>query len=44
MEDVGFILATYVITFGAAIALAWRVVRQGKQLSSQLPDEDQPWI
>jgi hypothetical protein len=43
MEDVGFIVATYVAAFGAAVAMAWRVIRRGRDLARQLPDEDKPW-
>ena len=43
MEDAGFIFATYVAAFGAAALMAWRVLRRGRQLSRQLPDEDKPW-
>ena len=44
MDDVGFILATYLAAFGAAAAMAWRVLRRGRRLAEQLPDEDKPWI
>jgi hypothetical protein len=43
MDDIGFISLTYVAAFGAALALAWQVVRRGRALSRQLPDEDKPW-
>ena len=43
MEDVGFIVATYVAAFGAAALMAWRVIRRGRDLASQLPDEEKPW-
>ena len=44
MEDIGFILATYLAAFGAAAVMAWRVLRRGRRLADQLPDEDKPWI
>jgi hypothetical protein len=44
MDDIGFILTSYVVAFGAAAALAWRTVRRGRTLGDQLPDEDKPWI
>jgi hypothetical protein len=44
MDDLGFILLSYVAGFGGALALAWQVLRRGKALSRQLPDEDKPWI
>ena len=43
MEDIGFIGASYLAAFGAAALMAWRVVRRGKRLAEQLPDEDKPW-
>lgn len=43
MDDLGFILATYISAFGAAAALAWRVLRRGRTLSAQLPEDDKPW-
>ena len=43
MDDIGFILTTYVVAFGAAALMAWRVVRRGRSLAQQLPDEDKPW-
>jgi hypothetical protein len=44
MDDIGFILPTYLVTFAAAAALAWRVITRGKHLAKQLPDEDKPWV
>ena len=44
MDDLGFIVATYIAAFGAAAVMAWRVVRRGRHLAQQLPDEDKPWI
>jgi hypothetical protein len=43
MKDLGFILASYLSAFGAAGALAWWVLRRGRTLARQLPDEDKPW-
>ena len=43
MDDIGFILATYVAAFGAAALMAWRVLSRGRRLAEQLPDEDKPW-
>jgi hypothetical protein len=37
MEDLGFILTSYVTAFGAAAAMAWWVVRRGRQLGAQVP-------
>ena len=43
MDDIGFILPCYLISFGAVIALCWRVVRRGRVLADQVPDKDKPW-
>ncbi len=44
MEDIGFILAVYIATFGSVTALALFILRRGRRLAAQLPDEDKPWI
>ncbi|CAB4860212.1 unannotated protein [freshwater metagenome] len=44
MEDLGFILATYLITFGSVATMAAFIVRRGRRLAAQLPAEDKPWI
>ena len=43
MEDIGFISASYVITFAALIVLAIRTWKSGKQLVREVSDEDKPW-
>jgi heme exporter protein CcmD len=43
MEDAGFIIGSYVITFGAIAVYAWRVLRRGRRITAQLPDEAKPW-
>jgi hypothetical protein len=43
MEDAGFILTCYAVTFGAVIAYAAYVIRRGRQATAQLPDEVKPW-
>ena len=44
MEDIGFILSTYIATFVGSVALAWYYLRRGRRLAEQLPPEDKPWI
>jgi hypothetical protein len=44
MEDAGFILTCYALTFGAVVAYAAYVIRRGKRMTSQLPDEVKPWL
>ncbi len=43
MEDIGFILTSYVMSLGAVALLAWRVITRGRALARQLPEEDKPW-
>ncbi len=43
MEDIGYILATYVATFAGSVGLAVFYLRRGRKLASQLPPEDRPW-
>ena len=42
-DDAGFILGSYVLTFGAVGVLAWRYVRTGRRLAEQVPDDDKYW-
>ena len=44
MDDAGFIVTSYVLTFGGILAYAWYVVRRGKKATEQLPDESKPWL
>ena len=44
MEDAGFIIGSYLLTFGAVAVVAWRYVRRGRRLSSQVPDSEKYWI
>lgn len=43
MDDAGFIIGSYALTFGAMIAFALRTVRLGRRLSRQVPDEEKYW-
>ena len=43
MENIGFILATYIATFVGSLALAAYYLRRGRRLAAQLPPEDKPW-
>ncbi len=42
-EDVGMIVAAYVIVAAAGGALVWRVRRRGRQLTQRVPREEWPW-
>ncbi|MEO6123714.1 MAG: hypothetical protein ABIR32_08380 [Ilumatobacteraceae bacterium] len=44
MENIGFILATYIATFVGSFFLAAYYLRRGNRLAEQLPPEDKPWI
>ena len=44
MEDAGFIIGSYVVTFGAIGLYAWSVLRRARRATSRLPDEAKPWI
>jgi hypothetical protein len=43
MEDAGFIIGSYVLTFGAIAVYRWRVLRRSRKVTSLLPDEAKPW-
>lgn len=43
MDDAGFIIGSYVVTFGAIIAYAVAVIRRGRKLSEIVPDDDKYW-
>lgn len=42
-EDAGFIVTSYVVTFGAVGAIAWRLVSTGRKLGKQVPDDEKYW-
>ena len=42
-DDAGFIVGSYVVTFAAIAALAWRLVASGRRLGKQIPDDDKYW-
>jgi hypothetical protein len=44
MEDAGFIIGGYVLTFVTVSFMAWRVVRAGKRLGKSVPDADKSWL
>ncbi len=43
MEDAGFILGSYAITFATIGLFAWRVLRSGRKLADQIDDEHKYW-
>ena len=44
VEDAGFILGSYFVTFATIAFVAWRFVRHGRRLSEQVPDDDKQWL
>ncbi len=44
MDDAGFIIGSYVVTFGVVGALAWYFIRRGRQLAARVDDADKYWI
>ena len=43
IEDAGFIIGSYVLTFVAIGGLAWRYVSSGCKLAQKVPDEEKYW-
>jgi len=43
MEDVGFILGSYVLTFAVIGGFVWRTISTGRRLGKQIPDDDKYW-
>ncbi len=44
MEDAGFILGGYGLTFAVVALMAWRVVRSGRRLAKRVPDAEKSWL
>jgi hypothetical protein len=44
MEDAGFIIGCYAITFGGIAVYAVAMLRRARKLAAQVPDEEKPWI
>lgn len=42
--DWATVIFGYLIVFGALGAYAWKMLRRGRDLARQVPDEDKPWI
>ena len=43
MEDAGYILGSYVLTFATVGAFAWRAIRNGRRLGERIDDADKYW-
>ncbi|MEN9287098.1 MAG: hypothetical protein RIS39_1090 [Actinomycetota bacterium] len=44
MDDIGFILASWLITLGSIGVLAIVTLRRARQLAEHVPDEAKPWL
>jgi hypothetical protein len=44
MDDAGFIIGSYVLTFATVGLFAWRTLRRGRRLAEQVPDEEKYWL
>ena len=43
MDDAGFIIGSYVLTFAVVAGFAWRTLRSGRRLSQQVDDGHKYW-
>lgn len=43
MENAGFIVGSYVLTFGVLGLYAWSVLWRGRKLANQVDDADKYW-
>lgn len=43
MDDAGFILGSYAVTFAVIGAFAWRVLGQGRRLADRVDDDRKYW-
>lgn len=43
MDDAGFIIGSYVVTFAVVATFAWRTIRAGRRLADQVDDDRKYW-
>ena len=43
MDDLGFIAASYVLSLGGTVWLAFSILRRARKLDKQINPEDKPW-
>ncbi len=43
MEDAGYIIGSYAVTFAVVAGFTWRVLRGGRRLAEQVDDNDKYW-
>jgi hypothetical protein len=41
--ETGFVIVSYVATFGGIGVLVWAMFRRARALATRLPPEDRPW-
>jgi len=44
MDDLGFILASWLVTLGSILLLTVATLRRAKRLARQTPDDAKPWL
>ncbi len=44
MEDLGFIVISYLLSLGATAVMVVWILRRGKSVAKQVSNEDKPWI
>lgn len=44
MDDIGFILASWLISLGSIALLAVVTVRRANKLAARIPDDAKPWL
>jgi len=43
MLNAPYVIGSYVVTFGAIAAYAWRLVVRARRTAREIPAEDRPW-
>ena len=44
MDDIGFILASWMISLGSITVLAVATIRRARRLARSVPDDVKPWL
>lgn len=44
MDDLGFILASWLVTLGSIAVLSLVTLRRAKRLAERIPDSAKPWL
>jgi hypothetical protein len=43
MLNAGYVIGSYVATFGAIALFTWNLVRRARRAAKQVPSQDRPW-